>query len=173
MGFPYCKTREDWDDALAKYLYFVDHSLYPIFEQAQPFFAWENSWIDPETVPLAVMHELWNRDNHRTVNVAAAGAAFNFTNIRVPSHFPREANLPSRVVKEFPMRPIIGKTEVAVLLVQFPREIEVPAKPEVSVKPNLTLAMLFGEGAPGEGRNVLDILGQARDEVVRILNIFA
>jgi hypothetical protein len=177
QGFPCCKSRKVWKAQVDRYLYFVDRSLDAVFEELQPFYAWENDGIDPEHFPLAVVHELWNRDKHRTVNLATAGASLNFTNVRIPELFPDHSQLPFELGEVFPHRPIKGKTEVAHIFIRFPREVALPetdpVKIHVYVKPQITLAILFGQGAPGEGDDALDMLRRARDKTVEILNLFA
>jgi hypothetical protein len=178
LGFPYTKQRLDWAGNCARYLHFVaDPAVRTVLEEAQAFYAWENERTDPETFPLEVIHELWNRDKHHTVNVAAAGLAFQVMRIRIPSLFPGVQNLPSQLVRAFPIRPLEGETEMAVVLVSFPHEIEFPPGGQLELKsyvnPSYTLAILFGQGSPAEGWDAIDRLQRAHELASQVVSKFS
>lgn len=178
VGFPYTKERKDWKGNCTRNLRFIgDPAIRAVFEEAQAFFAWEKTGADPDTFPLEVIHELWNRDKHRTVNVTAAGLQFQVTNVRIPSLFPGVSNLPSEIIKLFPLRPLEGETEMAVIHVDLPEEIEFPPGGEldltVYVKPKYTLAILFGEGSSAEGTMAIDGLEAAHHLASHVIDKFA
>src|SRR5204863_1687806 len=79
QGFPFCKEPSNWKGDLVSRLHFVDSALYAFFEETQPFYARQKHGIDPDYFPLAVLHDLWTRDKHRSVNLTTAGLQFNFT----------------------------------------------------------------------------------------------
>jgi hypothetical protein len=177
IGFPYTKERKDWTGNCASYLHFIpDPAIRTVLEEAQAFFAWEKTGTDPDTFPLELIHELWNRDKHRTVNVATTGLQFRVGNIRIPSLFPGVSNLPSKVIKLLPMRPLEGETEMAAIHIEFPEEVEFPPGDEfnttVYVEPEYTLAILFGEGTTAERSNAIDGLQGAYKLAAQVINKF-
>lgn len=181
-GFPYTKdrTRLDrngvqidlWQNNVRRYLQLVDPALHPVFEQAQPFYAAANQGINPNFHPMWLLHELWNGDKHQTVSVTSTGSTFNFTNVRIPNLFPGQNNLVSTTIESFPFRPIVGRTEVARVLVQLPAPLAIGAQPMVYVRPNFNLAILFGQGTPAPGQNALDRMVDIRNAVVDFTNQF-
>lgn len=178
LGFPYTKHRIDWASHCSRYLHFVpDRATRTLLEETQAFFAWEKDGTDPDAFPLEVIHELWNRDKHRTVNVATTGLQIQVSRVSIPSLFPSSGYLPSEVVKLFPLRPIIGETEMAVVHVHLPEEVEFPQSGElplnVNVHPQYTLAILFGEGSGVEGLNALDTLLSAHQLATQVINKFS
>ena len=177
IGFPYTKQRSNWGQSCTRYLALVpDAATRIVLEEFQAFYAWENEGTAPETFPLEIVHELWNRDKHRTVNLSLIGSSFQFTRVRMPNFFPGVDNLPSEIVELLPLRPIEGETEVAKLLVHFPHEIELPnrrfVEVNVLVQPTFTLGILFGQGSPGEGLNALDRLRAAHKLATQVVDRF-
>ena len=178
LGFPYTVKSSDWAANCLRYLYFVpDPAVRGVLEKAQTFYAQQNFETDPDSFSLEVVHRLWNRDKHRTVNLATTGLQFQVVRINIPDFFPEETSLPTTVLNVFPLRPIVGKTEMAAVLVHFPEEREFPQEQffdvTVNVDPKFTLAILFGDDTPGEGLNVLDVLMNARDIAVETIDAFS
>jgi hypothetical protein len=178
IGFPYTKKRSEWAGNCTRYLHFIpDSSCRAALEEAQAFFAWEQSGTDPDTFPLETIHEMWNRDKHRTINVTTTGLQLQVPSVNIPSLFPGVSELPSRVVKLFPLRPIEGETEMAVVHVDFPEEVEFPPtgrfEMTVNVHPKYTLAILFGQGVSVEGLNVLDTLQAAHELASQTVDKFS
>ncbi len=122
LGFPYTKNANEWKKNIDRYLFFLDRSLDTIFEQSQPFYTGQRSGNDPEFEPLWILHELWNRDKHRTVNLTTASVGFQSISPRMPGLFPGDPELPAGTIKAFPLRPIEGETEVAVVRLQLPKK---------------------------------------------------
>ncbi len=177
IGFPYTKERKDWGGNCSRYLYFVtDPAVRTVLEEAQAFYAWEQTRQDPNTFPLELVHELWNGDKHRTVSVTTAGLQFQVPNIQLPRLFPGTGNLPFQVIKVFPIRPLQTETEMAAVMVEFPNEIEFPQggqlAMDVIVNPKYTLGILFGEGSSAEGSNALDMLRAAHKLAAQVVNQF-
>jgi hypothetical protein len=172
QGFPYCTDRARWSETVQRNIFFVDRAMDSVFEEVQPFFARERRGVAPEYHPLWLLHELWNRDKHRTVNVATSAATLEDAYALMPDLFPDHPDLPARTVQTFPSRPIQGTTEVAYVLVELPRQITVPTNVQMHMKARFSLTILLGSGAPGEGQNALDVLMRARDEIAGILNRF-
>lgn len=173
IAFPYCKDSKDWPSACDHYLPFVDPALYTIFEEAQPFYAQQHHGEDPEHHSFWVLHELWNRDKHRTVNLTTAAAEYMNTALRIPGLFPNDPELRTETLETFPMRPIEGETQLAVIRVHFPGEVEVGTEVEMHMNPKFTLAILLGQDAPAAGDDVLDKLWDARHKAATLLNKFA
>jgi hypothetical protein len=173
QGFPFATTRNDWLGQSAQKLYFVDHALYPVIEEAQPFFAHEKFGAEPGAFPLAVVHDLWNRDKHETVNLTATGADFSFSEVRIPSLFPNHPSLPAEPLIVHPRRAVNGRTEIAVLRVSLPEPVNIPATFDVHIRVGLRLALQFGQASPGDGENAVNLLQSARDEVSNLLDKFA
>jgi hypothetical protein len=178
LGFPYTKTRTRWPESCERYLHFVtDARVRDTIEQAQAFWDFEQKGMDPEAHPLQLVHELWNRDKHHTLNVGAAGLQLQVSPVRMPELFPDVQNLHTELIEVFPLRAIDTVTEMARLMVYFPREVEFPSGREYTmpalIQPSFTLGMLFGKDSPGEGLNTLDVLLAAHDRATRILNEFA
>lgn len=178
LAFPFIKERQYWSNACDKYLYFIpDPVVRAVLEEAQPFYAWERYGTDPDTHALEIVHKLWNRDKHRTVNVSTAGLQFQLLRIRMPDFFPDVENLRSEVLEVLPLRPLEGETDMAKVLVHFPREVQFPRsrfyEMQVFVQPNFTLTILFGDGSPGEGLNALDELLAAHNLASQVIGKFS
>lgn len=177
IGFPYTKERKDWYGNCARSLHFVtDPAVRTVLEEAQAFYAWEQTGADPDTFPFELIHELWNRDKHRTVNVGVSGLKLQVPNVRIPDLFPSAGKLPSKVIKTFPLRPLNGETEMAVIRVDLPQEIEFPQSGDIEatvyVQPKYTLTILFGEGSSAEGANAIEGLQDAHKLATQLINEF-
>lgn len=170
LGFPYTKERSQWRENTERYLVFVNPVFHTILEQAQPFHAWENRGQDAEHHPFWILHELWNRDKHRALNLGLAAIGCQGVQIIHP-HDPPDAPQPrAELIQTFPLRPIERKTQVALVRVHVGREFEVPSQMQMQVKGEFTLGILLGDGTIAAGDNALDKLLAARNAVVELLN---
>lgn len=171
IGFPFCDEAKKWPNMRDRCLFFVDPSLYAVFEEMQPFYAWQHRREDPKHHPLWVLHKLWNRDKHHTVNLTTV--ALDYKNIRVRLlNLPDAPQLRTEVIRLYPSRPIEGKTEVADIRVHFPQPVAILAQVNMDVNADFTLHIRFGHGAPGFGDDVIDTLTRARNQAVAFLNRF-
>jgi hypothetical protein len=64
VQFPVYVNGANWPEAIDKELKFVDPRHRALIKRLQPF---NTHRKHPERAPLAVLHELWNRDKHRTL----------------------------------------------------------------------------------------------------------
>ena len=172
LAFPYSRKREDWEGIRARCLSLVDPALHSIFEDAQPFAGHERTGEDPDLHPLWVLHELWNRDKHRTVNLTAAASGYTGARVWVPGIFPDPSQLTVETLAAYGLQPIVGTTKVATIRVRLPRAVELPTRFDAQLTGDFTLAMLFGEGAPAQGEMALQTLRKARNAVADLLNTF-
>ena len=174
IAFPICDEREKWPEAADRCLFFVDPATSAVLQEAQPFYAWEHGW-EGESVhdhPLRVLRELSNRDKHQAINLSTAAVAFRGAVLSLPGLLDHPLQLGPKVGEDILLRPIEGKTQLKIAFVQTREPFEVPTELQVHVNADLALGILFGEEEPVRGV-VLDVLADARDEVVRLLDRFA
>lgn len=173
LAFPYCEHPEEWPKAADRRLPFVGPAARAVIERAQPYHARENE-RDPAVLghPLGVLHELWNRDKHEALNLTVVAGAFVGAQVRPLGAPPEAPELRVEKVADWPLRPLVGKTQVAIIRIHFPQPTKVPTQVKMHVHNNFSLGILFGDGMPGEGSNVLALLGAGRNEVARLLDTF-
>ncbi len=173
VAFPCCKRPKDWPKAADRHLPLVGPAARAVIEGAQPYHAGKDE-RDPAVRrhPLWVLHELWNRDKHEALNLAVVAGAFVGAAARPAGAPPEAPELRVEKVVNWATRPLVGKTQVAVIRVYFPHPIQIPTQLQMNVNNNFSLGILFGEGMPGQDANVMALLGGARNEVARLLDCF-
>lgn len=170
QGFPYVRQRKNWAKEITRCCFFLDRQVVEAgFEETQPFYAWEKFGSDPNHHPLWVLRQLWNRDKHRSINLTVTAMEFKDATVRIPGLVPHDPEFPAKAISPLTMRPIEGKTEIAVMRVQFPQPVPTsPAQMEMHVNAKFALGILFGDGTVAKGDNVFEKL-QAAGKIIEDL----
>ncbi len=171
IGFPYCKDASEWRQTVDRCLFFVEPSLATVFERAQPFYVGQNGGNSPEDHPLWILHELWNRDKHCSVNLATVAVGFRDSHAWL-GDAPVGPELGTHVLSAPPSGPIEGKTYLAYVRVYFLRPIRIPSELKMYVKGNFTIDVVFGKDAPCAQRNVIRVLNDAIKLAAEFIELF-
>jgi hypothetical protein len=153
-------------------LFALDPIAAAALEDTQPFYAFEKTGQTRQKHPVGILHRLWIRDKHQSVNVGVAATGFEAGVIKVEG-LPGSPSLPLVPIMIYPIHEIRGKSTVAYAQVHTPLPFQLPANFQVTARTTINMSLFFGPDSPAEGENALDIVCQARNEIVRVLDKFA
>jgi hypothetical protein len=173
VQFPVCDAKPSWPGHVSRKLRLIDQCLVPKFDDEQPHQCgkrYQRHW-------LWLLQELWNRDKHRSITLAAQWGTTRAVTLR-------PANLDPMTMSEFHTEfhcllrnaQSTGRYTDGVKLAQFRVVRRNPrlSQPQANfyVETQLRLRVKFKQAAPTYGRELLDTLQWLSANVERVLNGF-
>jgi hypothetical protein len=167
-AFPIILKAQNWHVGL-RAIRGIDPSLVERFEALQPFRNPDYGGL-PETHPLWILHCLWNRDKHRTINVTRSLVALD----RVGSEPPESglAELQTKIIESVNLGPFDDGAELARVQVLSPGMNMEAIRVSMNMNLHFAFDIAFAEGAPAGGMLVMKILKGLYDIVETILHDF-
>lgn len=167
VGFPILTDRARWSDLGMEAVWGIGPDPAARIEELQPYNTGQDA---PERQPLAVLHELWNRDKHRTVAVVVD--MLEFRGLATPPLLPGSPQITTRVLQRRPIGPVEDGAVLAVVAISPSAPIDI-VREYVKMNVSFTFDVAFEDGPPAHGEKLIAGIERLSDVVKLILLEFS
>jgi hypothetical protein len=177
--FPTFSSVHSWKSGSKTPLAGIDPGLVPFFRQEQPFPAWEGG--KPERQSLTLLHDLWNRDKHRSPSLSVANirgyretVGRNIGVLLAAAFGPYASPVPIQVLYQAPGEIEDGQIVVSLRMSHPVEAIHVPNL-NLDAYGRLAIDVAFEQGPPAHGvpvRSTLRDMTHSVEEIVDRFEVF-